>query len=47
MNYIKNGNFGPYTYQKEVKIVKLLRNNARRTTYEDGRKPVLIGHLTD
>ena len=33
-------------YQEEVKNVHLLTDDARRTTYDDGRRPIAIGHLS-
>lgn len=35
------------SFQKEVKNVKLLMNDARHTTDDDGRRPIAIGHSRD
>ena len=32
-------------FKKRFKNVKLLADDGRWTTYEDGRKPIAIGHL--
>ena len=47
MLHTKNGNDWPGSFQEEVKNVKLLTHDARRTTHDVGRRPIAIGHLSD